>query len=73
MDKQIGNFKYSIRPYKDGYEQDVFQFIVMSLQDPLFNEWRIEAMDIEATEEQAEGTAIEIITFLAASEMLVEE
>ena len=72
VDRQIGNFKYSIRPLEDE-GMLWYQLVVLSLQDPLFDEWQVEVIDIEDSENRAEIMANIIIKALQEEEMLVEE
>ena len=73
MERQIGNFKYSVASYKDEDEKDCFQFIIMSLVDPLFNLWQAETIELVENEADANLMAVSIIEALQQKEMLVEE
>ena len=73
MERVIGNFKYEVVPYKDEDEKDCFQFIVLSLTDPLFNLWQAETIELVDNEADANLMAISIIEALQQKEMLVEE
>jgi hypothetical protein len=70
---RVGNFKYQITPKVDGDGFTSMELIVLSLQDPYFNTWRVEVIEQFNGVVAAEQSAKQIIKVLQQYEMMVEE
>ena len=67
------NAKYQITPKVDEDGFTSMELIVLSLQDPYFNTWRIEVIEQINDVVEAEQSAKQIIKVLQLYEMMDEE